>query len=191
MNLIAFFALAAASALAQNSTSVAVVPSTTAPTAPTMGTCMTAAGGEITIISPLSGSVNQAGDTLVITWNSNGADPVFQAAPLGFSIVDASNPNNAQPLNQLTFVPAASPLVSAGKATVTIPTSMATSKKYALRSEYKDANLWRYCFSPTFEIDAIAAPVVTGAPTGGVAKSGAVESGYVAVLAVVGAAMVL
>ncbi|KAJ3074568.1 hypothetical protein HDU98_010931 [Podochytrium sp. JEL0797] len=162
--------------------SSAVVPAGTG----SGNTCTTSAGGSISIISPLKGSVNQANATLSITWNSNGADPAFQAAGLAFTLVDATNVNNALPISQLSFVPAAQPLVSAGKAVVAIPASVATGSNYALRSEYKDGPQWRYCFSTVFTINA-AAPVAVPVAT---TKSGA-SAAYVAAAGAVVAALAL
>ncbi|KAJ3007499.1 UNVERIFIED_CONTAM: hypothetical protein HDU68_003475, partial [Siphonaria sp. JEL0065] len=123
-----------------------------------------------------------AGGNVAITWNSNGLDSVFQAATIGFSVVDATNPNNAQPIAALTF--ATNPTVSAGKASAVIPATIVTGSKYAIRSEYKDGNTWRYCFSTVFSITG-AAPA-TSAPVS-TTTSGAEQIPYVAAAAVIAA----
>ncbi|KAJ3059892.1 hypothetical protein HDU98_004084, partial [Podochytrium sp. JEL0797] len=155
------FFVAALALIASVSAHISTAPASAATTVATGfgNTCTTSAGGSISIISPLRDSVNQA--TLSIAWNSNGIDPVFQGAGLEFSLVEAAN---AQSIIELTFVSAATPLVSTGMAVVAIPASVATGSNYALRSEYKDGTQWRYCFSAIFTINAVesvAAPVAT------------------------------
>ncbi|KAI9343226.1 hypothetical protein BDR26DRAFT_917727 [Obelidium mucronatum] len=192
MQIIASLIAAAAFVSAQSSSTVATTTvsgaaATTTAAAP-VGTdgCTTSGGGRLSIVSPFQGSSNQAGSSVTITWQSNGADPAFQNATIGFSIVDATNPNNAQPIAALSFTK--NPAVSALTASATIPATITTSSKYALRSEYKDGNAWRYCFSTIFSITGTA-PATTAVAT--TSKSGAADVGFVAAAAAVAAALVL
>ncbi|KAI9343211.1 hypothetical protein BDR26DRAFT_917714 [Obelidium mucronatum] len=194
MQIIASLIAAAAFVSAQSSSTTAAATTTASGAAATttaaapVGTdgCTTSGGGRLSIISPFQGSSNQAGSTVKITWSNNGIDSTFLASPVTFSIVDATNPNNAQPIAALSF--ATNPLVSALTASATIPATIVTGSKYALRSEYKDGNTWRYCFSTVFSISG-AAPATTAAAT--TSKSGAAEVGYVAAAAAIAAAMAL
>ncbi|KAJ3067986.1 hypothetical protein HDU98_008820 [Podochytrium sp. JEL0797] len=150
------FFVAALALIASVSAHISTAPASAATTVATGfgNTCTTSAGGSISIISPLRDSVNQA--TLNIAWNSNGIDPVFQGADLAFSLVISQEATNAQPISERTFVPATTPLVSAGMAVVAIPASVATGSNYALRSEYKDGTQWRHCFSAILTIYGVA-----------------------------------
>ncbi|KAJ3025998.1 UNVERIFIED_CONTAM: hypothetical protein HDU68_006370 [Siphonaria sp. JEL0065] len=179
-SLVAAQASSSTSAAAATSSGAAATTTAAAP-AGTDG-CTTKDGGRISIISPLQASVNQAGANVAITWNSNGLDSAFQAATIGFSIVDATNPNNAQPIAALSF--ATPPTTASGKATALIPATLPTSSKYALRSEYKDGSTWRYCFSTVFTINGAAAATTAPVST---SKSGAEQIPYVAAAAVIAA----
>ncbi|KAJ3074567.1 hypothetical protein HDU98_010930 [Podochytrium sp. JEL0797] len=127
----------------------------------------TSGGSFISIIQPLTNSSFQVGQSMQITWSVGGtASSEFEAAPLTFTIDNASNPNNVvtAPNGALTFTK--QPVVGDLMATVNVP-NVAAGIAYTVKATYKDTNKNVNWYSPIFRVTGGSGPAPGASTTAG------------------------
>ncbi|KAJ3119692.1 hypothetical protein HK100_000191 [Physocladia obscura] len=114
-------------------------------------TCVTSGGAWLYILSPYANTTYDAGSTINLQWDFCGTDAAFSNATVIFSLVDASNPNDAVDISNGGISFATPSTWGSGQATGTIPAGVSGSK-ISVKSTYHDSTKFDFCFGNVFTI---------------------------------------
>ncbi|KAJ3119988.1 hypothetical protein HK100_000074 [Physocladia obscura] len=129
-------------------------------------TCLTSGGAWLYIVSPFVNQSYTAGGQINLEWDVCGSDAAFSNATVSFSLVDATNSNDAADIANGDLVFSTPVKWSAGQATGTIPSGISGSK-ISVKSNYRDAAVskWDYCFGNTFVVVSDSTSPTTNSST--------------------------